>query len=211
MEKFYLRQIEQNDPNALYDLGRYYEISHNYPNMIKYYLLSIEKHNNTKAMFNLGTYYETIEDYPNMIKYYLLSIEHDNNIDAMFNLGLYYDETQDYPNAIKYYLMTIENPNNINNIADVKAMNNLGVYYYNNKDFRKMEKYYLMAIKKNYIISKHNLEKYYQEVIEYDSMALIRRFISLQQNNIRLEKVNKQQLNEIIELNNQCEQLLELL
>ena len=59
--------------SMLFELGLRHEKQKDYENMIKYYLMAIEK-GNSDAMNNLGIYYEEQKDYENMMKYYLMAI-----------------------------------------------------------------------------------------------------------------------------------------
>lgn len=65
----------------------YYSVKADYDNMVKYYLMAIEK-NNSHAMHNLGFYYEKIKNYDNALKYYLMAIEHgdDNATTTLLSL-----------------------------------------------------------------------------------------------------------------------------
>ena len=59
----------------LFFIGEYYDFKNiNCNEMIKYYLMSIDK-DNINAMNNLAMYYDSIQDYDNTVKYYLMAIE----------------------------------------------------------------------------------------------------------------------------------------
>jgi len=68
-----------------------YKKKKDFPNMIKYFLISALDYNNDDALINLGLYYDYIEDYENMIKYYLIAIEN-NNTESMVLLASYYEK-----------------------------------------------------------------------------------------------------------------------
>lgn len=51
-------------------LGHYYQEQRNYDNMIKYYLIAIDK-GDSNSMYTLGNYFYKQQDYDNMMKYYL--------------------------------------------------------------------------------------------------------------------------------------------
>jgi hypothetical protein len=130
--------------NSCYQLivGSYHRnITKNYEEMEKYYLMAIE-HGNLLAMYNMGWYHKNItKNYEEMKKYYLMAIEHGNS-NAMHNMGVYhYDITKDYEEMVKYYLMAIKHGNSC-------AMNNMGWYHRNiTKNYEEMKKYYKMSIK----------------------------------------------------------------
>ncbi len=96
----------ETDIEFLY-FGVYYYIHKNTDNMMKYYMLAIEKENSC-AMYNLGNYYKKQKDYDNMMKYYMLAIEKGNSY-AMCDLGIYYCKQKDYDNMMKYYIMGAKN------------------------------------------------------------------------------------------------------
>lgn len=145
---------EQN--SYIYNLlGIYYNINNDYQNMLKYYLLAIEKEH-YGAVFNIALYYEDQKDYANMMKYYLLAVDN-KDTDAMFNLGNYFYKIQDYFNMEKYYLMAIK-------YGDSCAMNNLAIYYEIKKDYPTMLKYYVMAINKGHRGALFNLNCYYEQI-----------------------------------------------
>ena len=89
----------------LFFIGEYYEHKNiNYNEMIKYYLMAIDK-GCSSAMNNLGYYYFYYEaDHDEMLKYFLMAIEYGNKT-AMKNLGHYYSLISDFDNAKKYTLM----------------------------------------------------------------------------------------------------------
>ena len=112
----------------LFFIGEYYEFKNiNYIEMIKYYLMAIDK-DNINAMNNLARHYESIHDYDNTVKYYLMAIDKGCS-SAMNNLGYYYFYYEaDHDEMLKYFLMAIEYGNKT-------AMKNLGHYYSLISDF----------------------------------------------------------------------------
>jgi tetratricopeptide (TPR) repeat protein len=146
--KYYEIEVDNNSLDAMYILGNYYYINHNYSNMLKYYSMAIDK-NHAKSMNSLARYYKRKNDYTNMIKYYLMAIQNGSK-SAMYNLGLYYERNGDKENIIKYYLMAIEH-------GDLDATYNLGSYYENNSDTENMIKYYKMLFNNTaFFIEKNN-------------------------------------------------------
>lgn len=122
----------------LFFIGEYYEFKNiNYNEMIKYYLMAIDK-DNINAMNNLARHYESIHDYDNTVKYYLMAIDKGCS-SAMNNLGYYYFYYEaDHDEMLKYFLMAIEYGNKT-------AMKNLGHYYSLISDFDNAKKYTLMG------------------------------------------------------------------
>jgi TPR repeat protein len=122
----------------LFFIGEYYEHKNiNYNEMIKYYLMAIDK-DNINAMNNLAMHYESIEDYDNTVKYYLMAIDKGCS-SAMNNLGYYYFYYEaDHDEMLKYFLMAIEYGNKT-------AMKNLAIYYSLISDFDNAKKYTLMG------------------------------------------------------------------
>ncbi len=130
-----------HDVTKLNICGLYHhDVTKNYVEMEKYYLMAIEL-GNVITMYNLGLYHRQVtKNYVEMEKYYLMAIEL-GDADAMNNLGVYhYIVTKNYVEMEKYYLMAIE-------LGNADAMSNLGVYHCHvTKNDAEMEKYYLMAI-----------------------------------------------------------------
>jgi hypothetical protein len=52
---------------------------------------------------------------------------------------------------------------------NVWAMDRLVDYYNEQKDYDNMEKYYKMAIEKGSVKAKKKLDKYYEEIFNYDT------------------------------------------
>ena len=79
--------IDKDNINAMNNLARHYESIHDYDNMVKYYLMAIDK-GCSSAMNNLGHYYFYYEaDHDEMLKYFLMAIKYGNKT-AMKNLGV---------------------------------------------------------------------------------------------------------------------------
>jgi TPR repeat protein len=164
MKKYYLIAVENNNIDAIIDLGYYYyEVEKNYVEMFKYYLMGIEL-GNSYAMCNLGIYYTDIKDYKLATKYYLMAIEKGNEC-AMNNLGYYYYINKEYDLAIKYYLMAIEN-------GCIMSICNLGCLYLDIKEYEKMKHYYLLAISKGNKNALTHLFTYYNKHI-YETHKLL--------------------------------------
>jgi len=158
-------------------LGVYFHSKGDTKNMIKYYLMAIEK-DNSNAMNNLGCYYEATCEDDNTIKYYCMAIEKGNSV-AMNNLGKYYHNKGDTKNMIKCYLMAIEKGNSV-------AMNNLGKYYHNIGDNENTLKYYLMAIKNGNHSAKSNLSIYLQRYINENIEWIIKNAAYMEPNILKL-------------------------
>jgi len=144
-------------------MGYYYEYQNDYPNMIKYYLMSIE-HKQSDSMYNLGAYYKKQKNYDKMLKYFLMAIECGNSF-AMNSLGQYYEFVGYYETMIKYYLMAIE-------LKNSTSMCNLGSYYQGQKDYYNMLKYYEMAVELENETAINNLIKYYEDAKDYSNMMI---------------------------------------
>lgn len=80
--------------NVLRRYAMYYQIKKDDVNMLKYYLLAIDK-GDTNAMNNLAQCYVEKNDYDNMLKYYLMAVDK-GDTDGMCKLGDYYYEQNDY-------------------------------------------------------------------------------------------------------------------
>ena len=91
--------IDSSNSSYLFFIGRYHkDITRNYSEMEKYYLMAIEE-GDSNAMNNLGYYHQNItKNYSEMEKYYLMAIEkgskHTINI-----LKKYYDNIE--PDIVK--------------------------------------------------------------------------------------------------------------
>ncbi len=127
----------------LFYYGIHYKINKNYNNMVKYWLMAIDK-GYSNAIFHLGLHYKNIYDIDNMLKYYLMAIEK-GDVRAMHNLGLYYQKYGDYNNMMKYYLIAIENgcTYTIHNLVSYCKEND-------NDDYENIMKYFLMGIRKRH-------------------------------------------------------------
>jgi tetratricopeptide (TPR) repeat protein len=151
---------ETNKEILLY-LGLYYKLQGDCENMLKFYLMAIDK-KCIIAMRNLAYYYKTLNDHDNMLEYYMMAINLKDS-KSMTLLASYYEEQKDNNQMCKYYLMAVEQKNNI-------AMNNLGNYYQSVNDHDNMFKYYLMAIDQNSTESMNHLASYYAEIKDHDNM-----------------------------------------
>lgn len=116
MHEYYSNAINLGNDMAMYNLGKYYLSQINYintypkeiletpkikdelkelsTNLIKYFLMAIEK-NNSDAMLELGKYYKSIGDFVNMEKYYSMAIV-ENNFNAKKELAEYYKNNKEY-------------------------------------------------------------------------------------------------------------------
>ena len=150
-------------------VGIYYENKNNIPEMLKYYLMAIEK-GNEWAMYNLGNYYDKENNIPEMLKYYLMAIEKGND-NAMNGLGYYYENKKNIEEMLKYYLMAIEKGN-------VIAMFNLGDFYEKEKNYEEMLKYYEMLIEKNIHLKDNVLKKLINCLIEVENKDLFLKLYS---------------------------------
>jgi TPR repeat protein len=159
IEKLFINNIIDHTiecGNYYYIVGLYcYHIHKNCDEMIKYYLMAIEK-GNSDAMYQLGYYYKNITNYDEMIKYYLMAIQK-GNCDARYQLRDYYKNIENYDEIKKNYLMAIEKDNS-------DAMCKLGDYYKNIKNYDEMKKYYLMAIEKDNSYAMCQLGHYYKNI-----------------------------------------------
>lgn len=147
----------------------------NEENMIKYYLMAIEKRNFI-AMYNFITYYEdeeipnSFQKHPELMKDYQNSIEK-CDADLIYKIAQYYEKRiRDSPYFSKimrkYYVLSVEK-------GRLDAINDLIEHYKwkkNKKNTKnKLIKYYLMAIEKGLPDANYNLAKYYKESIRYDT------------------------------------------
>jgi predicted DNA-binding WGR domain protein len=93
------------------DIYLYMAVYHNfqqkYDDMIKYYLMAIDKKCST-SMNNLASHYYDTQNWKDMEKYFLMAIE-ENHVEAMVHLACYYHQFRDYNNMKKYYSMAIDN------------------------------------------------------------------------------------------------------
>ncbi|MDX1702552.1 MAG: hypothetical protein R3250_18120, partial [Melioribacteraceae bacterium] len=99
LHDLYFKDINDDSIENKTFYGAYCEMKGDYDNMIKYYLMAIEK-NDSYAMSNLGYYYEKQKDYDNMMKYYLMAIEKGSK-EGMIWLNDYFQENNDITNLIK--------------------------------------------------------------------------------------------------------------
>jgi TPR repeat protein len=191
--------IEKGNSFAMNNFAIYHKnITKNYVEMKKYYLMAIEK-GNSDAMNSFALCHKNItKNYIEMEKYYLMAIEKGNTF-AMQNLAYYHKSiTKNYVEMEKYYLMAIEKGNS-------DAMNNFASYHeIITKNYIEMEKYYLMAIEKgnydkfNYLVTYYETNKFYVQLLQLyvNNSNHIERDDIIQQFNlvssIHLDKINKE-------------------
>ena len=126
-EEYYLKAIEKEDVNALFNLANLYQNElQDFKKAEEYYLKAIEKEV-VNALFNLANLYKNeLQDYKKAEEYYLKAIEK-NHVDAMNNLAiLYRHELKDFKKSEEYYLKAIKHNH-------VGAMNDIAWFYYTNK------------------------------------------------------------------------------
>jgi TPR repeat protein/DNA-binding HxlR family transcriptional regulator len=171
--------------------GICYQMSKDFPNAEKHYLLGVEK-GDLEALFNLAVLYINQGKYTDAEKYYLLAIEkglvsalnnlailyinqgknteaekylllaiEKGDVDALINLAWFYYSQKKYTDAEKYLLLAIEK-------GDVDALINLAMLYDNQKKYIDAEKYYLLAIEKGNIGALFNLALLYEDQEKYN-------------------------------------------
>lgn len=145
-------------------VGLFYFINNNYNEMIKYYLLAIEK-DNLFAINTLGLFYEEVEkDYENAKKYYLLAVEKGDKF-AMLNLMLFYSRIENNKQKVNEYYK------NVMEIDEPEEFYKIGVHYeMYEHNYIEMEKYYLMAINKKHSQALQKLISYYKKNNEIDKI-----------------------------------------
>lgn len=114
MKKYFELAIKNNDDDdAMNNLGFYYhQVENNFEISKKYLQMSIDK-NNPYAMNNFGIVNYDNAYYDNAKKYYLMAIEYDLP-EAYNNLGLYYYEIEKNNNIAKsYFLQALQKNNNL--------------------------------------------------------------------------------------------------
>jgi hypothetical protein len=181
IEYIYNGKFENNDDFTCLWIANYHkDVTKNYDEMLKYYLMAIEK-SNTDAMNNLANYYQRIDDnYEEMMKYYLLAIKK-GNVNAMNSLAWYYQSREkNYKEMKKYYLMAIDN-------GDIDAIISLAWYYQSTeKNYEEMKKYYLLAIENGNVNAMTNLGRYYENNI----IDFYLKLLELQSNDLIENKIN---------------------
>lgn len=147
----------KNEYDVYMLVGLFYFVNNNYDEMIKYYLISIEK-DNLFAMNTLGLFYEEVEiNYENAIKYYSLAAEKGDKF-AMSNLMLYYSRIEKNKHKVNEYYK------NVMEIDEPDEFYKLGFHYeMHERNYIEMEKYYLMAINKKHIQALQQLISYYKK------------------------------------------------
>jgi FOG: TPR repeat, SEL1 subfamily len=102
-------------------LGYIYDLTNDYKNAEKYYLMSI-KSGNTDSVYNLALIYDAQSKYSEAERYYLKAIEK-GDVGAINNLGTLYANQGRNNEAEQYYRLAIEK-------GSPNAFNNLAVLYY---------------------------------------------------------------------------------
>jgi len=153
--------LEFANNNYIKQIGNYYRGKGDFENMIKYYLIAIEK-GDGGAMNNLANYYKEIGDVDNMKKYYLMAVEK-NDFYALDNFGKYCNEQGDYETMKICYNKAIEE-------GLVWGMTRLGYHYWEQKDFNNMVKYYEIAAEYGDVWAMNRLIDYYQEKNDLKNM-----------------------------------------
>ena len=179
MKKYYLMAIKKGNPNAMINLGLYYEETANdYDEMKKYYNMAIygfySEDKNQNCQFDVeperGDRYGICSCNKTDNVTSNVELKYDNRFNicesceirygsilAMQHLANYYQDTEkNYDLMKKYHLMAIK-------IGGYDSMNSLGYYYRHiEKNYDLMKKYYNMAIDKNYLLTYYNFGHYYQ-------------------------------------------------
>ena len=94
--------IEKGNIRAMASFAYFYDENGNYEEMVKYYLMAIDR-GDPGSMFNLALYYdEKCNDYEQMTKYYLMAIEN-GDPSAMNNLVLHYKQHKMFDDMILLY------------------------------------------------------------------------------------------------------------
>ena len=124
--------------SAMFHLGRFSSLGKDYPNMIKYYEMAIER-GEISSMVSLGNYYSTIDkDLPKANALLLKAAEKGQPI-AMRLLGTNYAALGDPELELKYYHMAAER-------GDHESLFKIGLHYAARKNSEKMEEYYKKAV-----------------------------------------------------------------
>lgn len=116
VEKYLLLADEIGDTLALWNLGRYYQLTgFEYKKMEKYYLLSYEKRGRCDGLYNLAIHYGYITDFCNMIKYFNITFRFENSDNQLQIIERYRDLIQKYFGSI-IHTFTMQDGENIENI-----------------------------------------------------------------------------------------------
>jgi tetratricopeptide (TPR) repeat protein len=149
-------------PSEIYMFqARFYQLQHDYDNMMKYDLIAIEK-GNVMSILALGWFFRGKYDYDNMLKYFLMGIDKGCEM-CSYALGMHYYYYRDIDVAIKYYLISIAR-------GSINALHNIGHCYYYEGDTANVIKYYVMAYDNGIISAANNLGNYYKRISDYDNM-----------------------------------------
>ena len=187
MLKYYLKGIEVDNVECMYDLAKYYEINHHTDKMEKYYSLAI-KHKYLNAFHAYGTWLKKNRRMETMIHIFTEGIDlfikkdyvkedihlqdeieekgksHNERIvlNMLESVSVYYDDKNDYDLSSYYYNIAI-------NMGSILAMFNLGHQLYEQKDFENMKKYYMMAIELGDIDSMFEMAIYHQDIDDIEN------------------------------------------
>jgi tetratricopeptide (TPR) repeat protein len=142
-------------------LARFYQLQHDYDNMLKYDSIAIEK-GNIMSMLVLGCFFRERKEYDNMVKYFLMGVNKSCKL-CSNSLGNYYYDIKNYDTAIKYYLIGIA-------AGGISAMVNAGHCYYYKEDTINIIKYYSMAYDKGIISAANDLGDHYGRINDYTNM-----------------------------------------
>lgn len=162
---------DNNDPKINDYYGLYHtDITKNYDEAIKYFMVSINA-GNSNSMNNIASLYGEIGNDKEAVKYYMMAINA-GNTDCIGDLGFYYEEDGKYEEALKYYMMGV-------NVSNGYTINMLGDYYMKKNDYVNAEKYYLMAINLGDSHAMDSLADYYYKIrgdhekaVKYYKMAI---------------------------------------
>jgi tetratricopeptide (TPR) repeat protein len=156
---YYLLAAEAGDPEAMNNLGLFYEDGHSVtigsPNqdslpkqnagdsgeelnlMLKYYLMGVEA-GSTNAMKNLAKYYFSIKNFDLMVKYLKLAAEK-NDIYACKQLVIHYRSIKEFNTMVEYL-------KNLVQLGDVDSAEELGFFYQCCDVIDKALEYYFIAL-----------------------------------------------------------------
>lgn len=173
-EKYYKLADEYGSEKAIYNLGRFYQMRHDYDLMKKYYFRLIRSNSELakEVFYNMGSYYANVwsQDTEAMIIYYEKAISL-GDIQSLYKLGQFYCNNNDYDKMKKYYDLAIKHEhieslvammqyyrseNNIDKMLEyseigislksIDVINELAEYYLCVGQYEKAKKYYLKSI-----------------------------------------------------------------
>ena len=169
--------IENENEEALGNLGVILKAQGNYKEAINYYLKTIKLNpNNSQTYNNLGNAFNAIKDYRRAILAFSDCIKRDSkNYGAYNNLGIVYETIGDNNKAIQAYKEAVRvNP------KFAKAINNIGVVLYKQKKYDQATQIFEIALQTdpnyNEVYSNkgaaYNKAKNYDKAIESLEMAI---------------------------------------